>query len=180
LPKRLGFSLLELLIVLSIIALTLTLSLPTFSTFLNQAKSQRIKEQLLRAIHLARSEAQWRGVAVSLCHSANHKICGGRWEDDQIIFIDEAEAGSVQKTEDILSIFSMPRLPGVLHWRSALSRAYLQILPTGLTRGEDGTFWYCSRESKIPVWAIKVSQSGRARVIEESEELQSLQCVTAD
>lgn len=144
-----GFSLIELLFVLAIIAIISAISFPSFETFFTQSKEKILSEKLLRSIHLARSEAVSRHAVVLLSKS-------GEWKNGFII----------STSGQVLDVFQNEPIEGDLHWRSfPLDRDHLEFLASGFPRAENGTFWYCARSAKNPVWAIMMSQSGRARLV---------------
>jgi type IV fimbrial biogenesis protein FimT len=174
--KKTGFSLLELLITIVLISIISTLAFPSFQSFFMQSQSKTLATQLMQALHLARSEAMLRGITITLCQSADHTTCSGNWEDGQIIFADTKNTATVQDKEDLLYVFSSSRHKGILHWRSSLHRNYLSFYPTGFTRSEDGTFWYCQTENHPASWAIIVNQAGRARYVDDSKNLAAYTC----
>ncbi len=144
--NKLGFSLLELLITLSIIAILAVLTLPSYREFLVKSQDQVMSAQLLRAINLTRSEAIARNAVVSLCKN----------QDGYIIF----------SADKIIYKFRDISRDGILNWRAfPLDRDKLQFLPSGWPNAENGTFWYCHHAAKNPAWAIVLSQSGRARIV---------------
>jgi type IV fimbrial biogenesis protein FimT len=153
-----GFSLLEILITLLLITVITTLTIPNFqSPFQHQADLHQA-HQLLDTINLARNEAILRESTTTLCG-----INCENWSAGQIIFLGkytQEKPGS----EKIISVSQQNPTQGVLHWRSSLHRDYLSFLPTGTTRGEDGTFWYCRAGAKQASWAVIVNQVGRARL----------------
>ena len=159
-----GFSLLELLFVLVIAVILFSLLMPAYHVFFDASREQVLGLELLRVIRLARSEAILYGVPMTLCKTVDHVTCSGRWRDGQMLFLDEKRDGSVVNKERIVHVFDAV-FDGELHWRSSLGRDYLQMLPSGLTRAENGTFWYCPRRSSKPVWAVVVNKSGRARLV---------------
>lgn len=160
-----GFSLIELMITLLIIAVVVAFVVPDNKIFLFGAEDKVSSLQIMRAISLARSEAQLRGQVVTLCKSVDRVTCSGQWQDGFIAFVDEREDGVVANKENVVAVFNRVSRDGVLHWRSSLNRDYLQILPSGLTRGENGTFWFCPSKSNLSAWAVVVNQLGRARVV---------------
>jgi len=157
-----GFSLLELLITISLMTILIAVGMVSHTGFPLRVKAEILNAQLLRAISMARSEAVLHGRPVSLCKSRDHLHCQGNWQDGQILFLDDHEDGTVVDKKHVLYVFNA-RHPGELHWRSAFNRDYLQILPSGISRADNGTFWYCPKAGANPIWAIFVSQSGRAR-----------------
>jgi type IV fimbrial biogenesis protein FimT len=160
-----GFSLLEILITLSIIGTLLAFVLPAYHLFQTTAASDALSDQLLRAIQLGNSEAIARNTTITLCKSQNHTTCGGTWESGQILFIDTNQNGIVSDTSQILFVFDKAHA-GVLHWRPALNQEYLQFSPEGMTHGQHGTFLYCLKKYDQPLWAIIINGSGRARKVD--------------
>lgn len=157
----------EMLVALSIIVILAAITLPAMTIFFQRTQDEILQQQIMHAISFAKSEAQSRHVPVSLCKSNNQETCQGKWEEGQLVFIDENKNGTVQDHEQILSVMQASSLHGNLHWRSfPLNRNYLLFLPAGLDFN-NGSFWYC-HESKAK-WAIVINKSGRARVVNPDE-----------
>ena len=155
--KCVGFSLVEVLVVLSIASVFVVLALPSLSDFLSQSSAQVQREKMLRAIQLARSDAIALHDRVTLCASTDNKSCSGDWRD-----------GYIETTDNrVLHVFqNLTSQHHELHWRSfPLNRPSLVFLSSGFPDSENGTFWYCVSSTLNPSWAIAVNQSGRARVI---------------
>jgi type IV fimbrial biogenesis protein FimT len=160
--RELGFTLLEMLITLAIIAILTALVVPSHTWLLAGAKREIAGEQLLRAVNMARGEALLHGATVTLC-GGRDASCSGRWRDGQVLFLDAARKGSVQGPSDVLFVFDALR-GADLHWRSSLAKNYLSIDASGSTDDEDGTFWYCEFGARNPAWAMRINQAGRARL----------------
>jgi type IV fimbrial biogenesis protein FimT len=158
-----GFSLLELILTISIAAILCALVIPAQTVQLNNARSDVASAQLLKAINLARSEALLHGTTVTLCASRDHVSCQGNWQDGQILFLDKNKHGAVDDTRNILSVFDAFRGAEV-HWRSSRRKNFLSVTAVGRTGAEDGTFWYCLHDAKNPTWAIRVTEVSRARL----------------
>lgn len=159
-----AFTLLEMLVALSIIGILMAIALPSLRNYIDRTHDQILQSQLLRTIQLARNEASAHHMPVSLCKSKDHLICGGEWADGQLVFIDENEDGMVRDKEQILAVTQADSQRGILHWRSyPYYRDYLQFLPSGLMPSDNGTFWYCHASSELPVWAIMLSKTGKTR-----------------
>jgi len=159
--QQYGFSLIELLFTVAIAAVMFGLCVPAYNQFFTKSKESVLRMQLLHAINLARREVIMRGEAVTLCGSSDHVTCSEHWGSGQILFVDEKEDGRVIDKEHVISVF-YSEAKGTLHWRSALGRDYLQILPDGLAHTENGSFWFCPVGVVDPVWAIVVNKAGRA------------------
>lgn len=139
----------------------LMMIVPSQNIFLKKSQTDVLSSQLLRAISLTRSEAIARGEKVTLCGSLNQKTCSDTFNNvGYLIF-------SAEKT-----LYSIRNIAnnGTLHWQAFPNgRADLQILSSGFTNGENGTFYYCEKNAKTPSFGVAVSQSGRARELSKSE-----------
>jgi type IV fimbrial biogenesis protein FimT len=165
--QQAGFSLLELIITLALIAIITGIAIPAYTSFINTTKDQVASEKLLQALVIARNEALLRGVTLTMCKSLDHVSCSGDWKNGQIIFIDSQHNATVTNKENI--IYVLDSVEGVLHWQSSLHRDYLSFFPSGSTQGEDGTFWFCHAGVNVASWAIIVNQAGRARVTTDTK-----------
>ncbi|OGT35457.1 MAG: hypothetical protein A3F11_01645 [Gammaproteobacteria bacterium RIFCSPHIGHO2_12_FULL_37_14] len=163
--QRLGFSLFEIVIVLAIVAVFATISLPLLKRVYDYTNGKILQSQLLHTIQFARQEAQTRGLPVALCQSNDSAGCSGNWLDGQLVFVDQNKDGTLNDNEQILTTIQTRMNRGLLHWRSFSSqRNDLLFLPTGAMRNDNGTFWYCPDSNGLPTWAIILSKTGRARV----------------
>ncbi len=92
-----GFTLLELLVTLGIVAIFLSLAVPNVSFLLNKYRLHGAAHDLLNDVQLARSEAVKRGVRVTL---NNHD---GNWDTGWSTFIDADEDGTFDTGETVLA-----------------------------------------------------------------------------
>ena len=90
-PQR-GFTLLELLVVISVLAILVGIGVPGLRELLLNNRQAGAVNELVAALQLARSEAITRNVAapavVSVCASSNGTACTGAWSDGWLVFID--------------------------------------------------------------------------------------------
>lgn len=88
--KHSGFTLVELLIVLSIVGILITLGLPSTGTFLRGNQLVASTNELLSALHVARAEAIKTNGRVTICESSDGTDCSttGNWKNGWIVFID--------------------------------------------------------------------------------------------
>ena len=78
-PQR-GFTLLELMITVAVLAILLSLGVPSFAETIRNNRVAAQTNELVTALSLARSEASKRGMPVSVCAGAT--ACGGAAESD--------------------------------------------------------------------------------------------------
>src|SRR5574343_132512 len=83
-----GFTLVELMVSLAILAIISAIAVPNFNNFIQHTQMTSWTNDLISDLVLARSEAAKRGSAVSVCASANGTSCGGSWADGRIVFSD--------------------------------------------------------------------------------------------
>ncbi|MFI2813092.1 GspH/FimT family pseudopilin [Microbulbifer sp. JSM ZJ756] len=85
-----GFTLLELMITVAIIAIVAAMAAPSFNNQISNNRSVALGEELTSALNVARSEAVRRGTRVSLCASADGATCSNSWSDGWIVVVDNA------------------------------------------------------------------------------------------
>ena len=83
-----GFTLMELLITISVLAILTTLALPAFTQFIQNNRLAGQANEFVAATQLARSEAIKRGVNVAVCSSDDGDACGGAFTDGWIVIED--------------------------------------------------------------------------------------------
>lgn len=97
--KSLGFTLVELMVTVAIVAILLSLAAPSFSSLLADQRLSGAANALLSDIGYARSEALKRGVNVTACPStnptnANPSCSGNDWSRGWIVFVDQDGDGT--------------------------------------------------------------------------------------
>lgn len=156
-----AYTLLEILIVLSLLTTTLLLAEPCFRHLFEQKDSDVVVQHLINLIQFARSEAIKRNRNISICPSKDSKHCASDWGEGQII-IDK-------KTNEILG--SYPSLPknSFLTWRNSFGRNNELIFTgEGFADKLKGSFLYQNRNGQKIVIAIE--KTGRWRIIESNSE----------
>lgn len=70
-----GITLIEMMIAIVVLAILVTIGIPSFNTLIQNNRATAIANELVSATHLARSEAVRRGQAVTICPSQNQSSC---------------------------------------------------------------------------------------------------------
>ena len=88
--KHSGFTLIELMITLAIVGILLTVGVPSLKTFMQGNQLIAAANELVSALHIARSEAIKLNSRVSICESSNGTSCSntGSWKNGWIVFVD--------------------------------------------------------------------------------------------
>lgn len=161
-----GFTFIEILIILTLIAILTALSFPLLQHILNQTYAQTLQSQLLNALEVAGQEARNLGVPVALCPSEDRVTCNKKFSKELIIFTHEKEENTLASKSQLIIVVPLSLHKGNLHWRSYPHyRETLVFLPSGLLRSDNSTFWFCHKQSKSPAWAVVLNQYGRTRVV---------------
>ena len=88
--KQQGFTLIELLTVMTIAGILLAAAVPAFTTTIRNNRLAAQTNEFVYALKFARAEALKRGIAVTVCRSADRTSCatGGTasWESGWIVF----------------------------------------------------------------------------------------------
>jgi type IV fimbrial biogenesis protein FimT len=87
-----GFTIVELMITLIIVSILLAVGIPSLKSFLQGNQLVAATNELLSAIHIARSEAIKLQTSVTICESTDGASCTdpgtNNWEDGWIVFVD--------------------------------------------------------------------------------------------
>lgn len=165
-----GFTLIEALVALAIVAVLSALAVPSLASFGERMNLGTFTDDVLAHLHLARGEAIKRRGRVALCKSADGETCAGAggWEQGWIVFHDADNNG--MRTDGELVVERMGALPA--GWRltgnSSLAR-YISYHPSGTTRYvsgafQAGTLTLC-RQSAWPTHGVQIvlNAAGRPR-----------------
>lgn len=150
-----GFTLVELMITLAVMAILLALATPSFEGLIASSRLASATNELNATLRQARSEAMRRGQRVTVCASANGNQCTNNdWTSGWIMFVDRTRgAAAVDAGETILQVF--PALTGgVVAQGQANVARFVSFSSDGQSRtmGADnqaGTIQICSTSNGI-------------------------------
>jgi type IV fimbrial biogenesis protein FimT len=145
LGRAAGFTIIELIVVLSIVAILSALAAPDLAMFI---KNNRVKGQtfdLLNTIQYARSEAAKRRVRVIMCRSANptaaSPTCGGTantWTTGWLVFASGDTNSTYETANDTLLRIGPPAPMGVTVRTNTTCNQNLEYNPDGTTNASGG------------------------------------------
>ena len=157
-----GFTLYELLVTLGLVALLLSIGLPSFSSALARNRQTVEINALFHAFHLARKESIMRRKVVSLCPSRDAVTClpGTDWTTGWIMF-ENADRDSPPQIDPGEFILNTHQVADSIRIRA--NRHGFTLRATFL-RATNGTFVVCDDEERIRPKGLIVSYTGRPRV----------------
>ena len=91
-PQR-GFTLIELMVTLAVLAIVIAMAVPSFNTQIQNSRAEAMGDEFISALTFARTEAVKRAGRVSLCATTNGTDCNTiDWSEGWIVFQDFAAA----------------------------------------------------------------------------------------
>lgn len=89
-----GFTIIELMVVIVISAILMMMAVPSYQGFIKRNNIQSLQSRVTAAVVTARSEAASRNAVATLCSSVDGERCGGTWSDGWIVFVDNGEGAA--------------------------------------------------------------------------------------
>ncbi len=131
--KRLnsGFTLVELMITVSIVGILASFAIPSFNEMIANNRLSALSNDLITDLYTARSEAIKKNIPVTICSSTDQASCANstNWGTGWIIFKDVGVPGVVDGVDEILFIHQPPNNRLTL----TSDRAFGRFLPSGFS-----------------------------------------------
>ena len=172
---RAGFSLIELLVALAVVAIVLTWGSPSLRNSTLNARRAAAVNAFMHTLYSARSESLSHVQFVSVCPSPDQKQCSANrddWAAGWISFVnkDHDQPAHVDPGERVLT-----RHAAVAGVRILANRESLVFRHDSFT-GTTATFFFCDERGGAFARAVIVSQTGRPRLSESDAYGKPLKC----
>jgi type IV fimbrial biogenesis protein FimT len=161
-----GFTIIELLITMSIAAIVLTIGVPSFQNMVKDRRSQTSLQTLITDLEMARSEAMTRNQSVVLCRhdgeTATPAACStsADWEDGWVIFVDTDGDDKVD-TDELLRVTASLGSGLNLDY----SKASITFSSRGFAGEWSGSFRICDDRGYQNGHKLVVSSSGFSQTL---------------
>jgi len=154
-----GYSLLELLISLSILAIMTTVGLPIFTYSLNESDADASSQRIYRAWQHARSQALTQAKTLTLCGSNDGLSCISPWQD-QLILFNDIDGDHEPSAEEVVHNYPIEASRGSIQSRISFGLKYTKITQAGRS-SLTGSFLYCSNTTEPIERKVTWNQPGR-------------------
>lgn len=143
-----GLTLIELLVALSIIAITMTLAHGAFPV-IEKYRTENTARELVGAIMFSRSLAITEGESVYVCPSKDGLSCDKSWSQQILIYHNRDDDKSFTSNDELLRIYDTPNSNNIIKWSAFKNKHYLELLPSGMTNYQNGTFTVCAKSKEL-------------------------------
>lgn len=171
-----GFTLIELMVTLSVLGILLTIAVPNYITFIQNARLTGQANDLVTSLNYARSEAIKRGVRVSVCSRLSDTACMGagvlNWDTGWLVFLNPNNDAVVDPGDTVLQVRSPLENGNTLRTNNVQRVTYQN---SGFSANMD-TFRLCDTRGIASGRAIVVNMQGRVRTGALNNEIPALTC----
>ncbi len=157
-----GFSLIELMATVALVALLATLGAPSFHELALRMRVDAAMQRLTVQMALTRNTAIVRRTTAALCPANGAGRCrgDGDWSSGWLLYLDGDGNRQPDSASDILREEPLPLHPSLRIFTSS-SRPQLRYLPDGRSGGSNMTVRLCHRDTLMGT--VVVSNGGRVR-----------------
>ncbi|TCM68104.1 type IV fimbrial biogenesis protein FimT [Acinetobacter calcoaceticus] len=167
-----GFTLLELLVCLSIIAIIIVYAQPSFHHIGARQELSNLQHVIQQHINMARSHAITVHSDVVMCASANLEYCqNNQWHHGILLYIDRNKNRQLDVNETVLTATATQLKYGSFAWHGNASHPNTVVFQSdsGLPRGSIGSFRYCSFQHPEFSQDFPIGMMGHLRSIESTK-----------
>jgi len=170
-----GFSLLELVISLTILGILCGLAVPSFSTMWLDTQRTTAVNGFIHGVFLARSTAAHSGRTVTICRSTDTQTCSHQaddWQAGWIVFVnsDDDQPPARDPNEQVLDV--VQPWPGGHITSNRMSYSFRPHVH----RVVNGALTFCDRRGSSQARAVIINSAGRPRVSSRDSDDRPLRC----
>lgn len=165
--KHSGFTIIEAMIGIAVLAVILTTAVPAMGKFMDQQRLTAMANRLVGHLQFARGRAITHNTVVAACPSSDGRSCtgGNRWEEGWIVYLDPQKTGQPARPEDVLRVVQAENK----HVIRSGGRHRVRFQGSGTAYGTNLTINVCLPDNPDAGRAVIVSNPGRVRATREVE-----------
>lgn len=156
-----GFTLIEMLCVVTLLALLASIGLPNFGDLIERNRIQSLRNQLEAQLKHARASAVLHNRSVEICGSSDGRTCDDAWQSGWLIHRPDSTLINSQYT---LSAGER------MDWSGAAQR--IIVLGNGTLLKGNGRFYFCRHDDTVALQLV-ISRQGRIRSVDGLERSQN-------
>jgi type IV fimbrial biogenesis protein FimT len=158
-----GWTLIELVVAMTIAAVVFGMAARTFSGALESARAASARGDLLQSLLLAGNRAAIAGNRAVLCPSRDAESCSDDtdWSGGWLVFMDPNANRELDPGERVVRL--QAALPGRVHLRSTEGRTRIVFQGTGSSAGSNATFTLCDGRGPARAVSLVMANNGRLR-----------------
>ena len=157
-----GFTLIELVVTLSVIAIIISLAAPAILTLLANMEAKRIRYEVMNTLAVAKAESLIQRQNLLVCLSDSNGYCNKNSDKTLLLFIDKNDNKNFDVGVDqLIEEQTLDPRYGTLHLRAG-KRHYVKFYgDSGKPRGHFGHIKYCPSSSySTAMYQISFNQTG--------------------
>jgi type IV fimbrial biogenesis protein FimT len=168
-----GFTLVELLVAMALLATLATLAAPGFGEYLRNCRRAVTVNALSHAVHAARALAAARGDAVRLCTSTDSSACNATRDWSASLLIEADAPDGAEVVHSPLRVIQLEAEKSRQTVRS--NRDHFLFTPL-VSSATTGTITVCDDRGSRAARAVIVSRTGRPRISDRDASGRALVC----
>lgn len=187
--KYTGYSLIELMVALAVLAIIISVGLPQMSVFFKGGRMVTIPNELLAGLHIARSEAIKRNSRVTICKSTNADVATRScatgnvgWDEGWFVFVEGSDAANIigaYSSNDgaILKVYAgVENNKATITTDSTAISDYVTFTSRGTPKlangaSQSGVFRVCDDRGLSSARGVVLNASGRVRVTQDADRI---------
>jgi type IV fimbrial biogenesis protein FimT len=138
LKNQTGFTLIELMVTISIMGILIAIASPSFSRMITGNKISSVRDNLISSIQFAKTEAISLNTNIAICPSSNGSSCSGTsdWTQGWIVYQDSG-TGTTSTVASVVRIVNETTNVNVIHngvTASLNPAVFIRYVPEGFAR----------------------------------------------
>ncbi|MFC0820612.1 GspH/FimT family pseudopilin [Moraxella marmotae] len=147
---QLGFSLIELMVVLAILAVLTVIAMPAYESMMRHYESHVVSRHLQESIRRAKIEAVLHQQDVIICPVNHNGRCDRYGQSGLMVFVDKNRNNQQDDTDIVVMQQPLALKYGTLSMRVSLARHYIKFMgDSAKPRGHIGSIYYCSERAAL-------------------------------